>query len=413
MSALPKGLILYGPPATGKDTVTAILTEDPRIVHFRKLKAGAGRMEGYRRTEAAALDELERSGKLLSVVARYGNAYAIDWAEIERLEEAGLTPVVHTASLEEANALSARPGWRVCGLWASRRVTARRLRGRKDLDLPARLDLRSNMLRELATAPAEFDHFIDTDRLSASAVAKRVLAAPDRTSAARGVDDAVRDPDLVVAVPTLRDAYGDLDWEANADYAAAVRPGGVSVLVAGTAGQGARIAEPDRARLIDVWCDALGPARVVAGHLNGTVPGPVPGRPRPFVVPVEPGAYGLAQVGRALPDAVVYSRAESGWSLPIDAPEPGAIPFAVKFAGPGNRPVACREQLRWWHASTRTAAAALENDADAIVAASLAAAATLPLPRRWEDVLRLAASERADAGEGRRYDERVRKALER
>ncbi|MFD0564440.1 hypothetical protein ACFQ2M_22355 [Kitasatospora saccharophila] len=43
------GIILYGPPASGKDTITAALIEqDPRLAQFARLKIGGGRSQGYR-----------------------------------------------------------------------------------------------------------------------------------------------------------------------------------------------------------------------------------------------------------------------------------------------------------------------------------------------------------------------------
>ncbi|MGK5554002.1 hypothetical protein ACSNOI_20525 [Actinomadura kijaniata] len=41
------GIVLYGPPASGKDTITAASSAlDDRYVYFHKLKVGAGRSAG-------------------------------------------------------------------------------------------------------------------------------------------------------------------------------------------------------------------------------------------------------------------------------------------------------------------------------------------------------------------------------
>ncbi|MEV3922592.1 hypothetical protein [Actinomadura coerulea] len=58
-----QGVILYGPPTSGKDTTTAALTrQDERYVLLRKLKYGTGRSSGYRQVTRAELDDLRRTG---------------------------------------------------------------------------------------------------------------------------------------------------------------------------------------------------------------------------------------------------------------------------------------------------------------------------------------------------------------
>ena len=74
-----QGVILYGPPASGKDTVTAALTElNPRYAQFARLKVGAGKSAGYRMGTAEQLRELEAAGDVVYANTRYGNTYVID-----------------------------------------------------------------------------------------------------------------------------------------------------------------------------------------------------------------------------------------------------------------------------------------------------------------------------------------------
>ncbi|TQS03808.1 guanylate kinase, partial [Microbispora hainanensis] len=48
MTAPPVGVVLYGPPASGKNTITAAMhRHDPRFRLLPKLKVGAGRADGY------------------------------------------------------------------------------------------------------------------------------------------------------------------------------------------------------------------------------------------------------------------------------------------------------------------------------------------------------------------------------
>lgn len=73
------GMILYGPPAAGKDTITAALRQlDPRYVLFQRIKAGPGRSTGYRMADADALDALRAAGDVIYEHQRYGATYVID-----------------------------------------------------------------------------------------------------------------------------------------------------------------------------------------------------------------------------------------------------------------------------------------------------------------------------------------------
>jgi len=69
----------YGPPASGKDTITAALTRlDARFTLLPKLKVGTGRADGYEFVSAEHLDKLRDAGRLVAETRRYGNVYAID-----------------------------------------------------------------------------------------------------------------------------------------------------------------------------------------------------------------------------------------------------------------------------------------------------------------------------------------------
>ncbi|MFD6450412.1 kinase [Nocardia sp. NPDC060220] len=93
---MKSGLILYGAPATGKDTVTEALSRiDDRYRLFERLKSGPGRTKGYRMIDADELDRLAEAGQLVWVNARYGARYAIDRHGLEALIEADLIPVIH------------------------------------------------------------------------------------------------------------------------------------------------------------------------------------------------------------------------------------------------------------------------------------------------------------------------------
>ena len=51
-----KGLVLLGPPAAGKDTITTLLEQRSDLRLVRKVKAGSGRAAGDRLVSSGAVD---------------------------------------------------------------------------------------------------------------------------------------------------------------------------------------------------------------------------------------------------------------------------------------------------------------------------------------------------------------------
>ncbi|MFF8575514.1 guanylate kinase [Streptomyces sp. NPDC015408] len=136
-----QGVILYGPPASGKDTVTAALSAlDSKYAQFTRLKVGTGKSAGYRMGTAEQLDKLETAGDVVYANARYGNTYAIDRPGVDAAFAAGV-PVVHLGQVEGIRALvNGYPAdWSVVLLWCPREVTEQRSAGRGDSDTAARL----------------------------------------------------------------------------------------------------------------------------------------------------------------------------------------------------------------------------------------------------------------------------------
>ncbi|WP_445277449.1 phosphotransferase-like protein [Streptomyces sp. DSM 41033] len=136
-----QGVILYGPPASGKDTVTAALTRlDAKYAQFTRLKVGTGKSDGYRMGAAEQLRELEAAGDVVYANARYGNTYAIDRPGLDDAFAAGV-PVVHLGQVDGIRALvDGYPAdWSVVLLWCPREVTEQRSAGRGDSDTAARL----------------------------------------------------------------------------------------------------------------------------------------------------------------------------------------------------------------------------------------------------------------------------------
>lgn len=137
-----QGIILYGPPAAGKDTVTEALSRfNPRCVHFPPVKLGPGRTIGYRPTTPDAIDALRATGDIIWQHRRYGALYAIDRpALVERLNQH--VPVLHLGHPEGIPAVTdATPAahWLVVQLWCPRGVATERIRERREDDFDERM----------------------------------------------------------------------------------------------------------------------------------------------------------------------------------------------------------------------------------------------------------------------------------
>jgi guanylate kinase len=136
-----QGVVLYGPPASGKDTVTTALRElDSKYAQFARFKVGTGKSAGYRMGTAEQLRELEAAGGVVYANSRYGNTYVIDKPGLDAAFEAGV-PVVHLGQVDGIRALvDGYPAdWSVVLLWCPRETTAERSAGRGDDDTAARL----------------------------------------------------------------------------------------------------------------------------------------------------------------------------------------------------------------------------------------------------------------------------------
>ncbi|MEU1126730.1 guanylate kinase [Streptomyces sp. NPDC005899] len=160
-----QGVILYGPPAAGKDTVTAALTElNSKYAQFTRLKVGSGKSAGYRMGTAEQLHELEAAGDVVYANTRYGNTYVIDRPGADAAFAAGV-PVVHLGQIDGIRALvDGYPAdWSAVLLWCPREVTGQRSAGRGDSDTAARLAAWNATREDLDAHPGmTWDLTVDT-----------------------------------------------------------------------------------------------------------------------------------------------------------------------------------------------------------------------------------------------------------
>lgn len=138
-----RGVILYGPPASGKDTITAELVRlDPRYRLYRRLKVGSGRTAGYRMATEGQVDALRRAGEVIWENRRYGATYVVDRSALVDLLAAGLVPIVHLGQAPAVQALTTAvpsASWLRVHLWCPRDVAAARIAQRGTGDTAARL----------------------------------------------------------------------------------------------------------------------------------------------------------------------------------------------------------------------------------------------------------------------------------
>jgi guanylate kinase len=181
----PAAVILYGPPASGKDTITrALASLDPRYALFRRLKVGRGNTSGYRMASSGDLTALQHAGQVLYQNHRYGSTYVIDRPHLGAMLDAGQIPVIHLGQVAGVRAVSSYPAnWVTVALWCTRSTTARRARARGSADIDARLAAWDETLQDLRQAgDSEFRARLDTDTMEPGDAAKAIDALVTATS---------------------------------------------------------------------------------------------------------------------------------------------------------------------------------------------------------------------------------------
>lgn len=166
-----RGVILYGPPASGKDTVTRALTQlDPIYVQFPRIKVGGGRRDGYRIATDADIAELRARGDVIWENRRYGALYVVDRPTLAAYL-AGCMPVLHLGQPKAIDAVrdSIPAEWLTVYLWCPREVAAERIAARQTGDVQDRIRAWHE------TPPITADLVIDTALTTPSEAAHHVL----------------------------------------------------------------------------------------------------------------------------------------------------------------------------------------------------------------------------------------------
>ncbi|MFC9898541.1 kinase [Nocardia sp. NPDC127579] len=170
---LPIGVILYGGPASGKDTVTEQLGQVSEHTQlFRRIKIGSGRTAGYRMSTPEHLASLRAGGQVVWENERYGSVYVIDRPELERMAREGLVPVVHIGQAAAIDAIRSTAGpfrWIVVELWCTLEIARERIEARQTGDTAERLHAWAETGH--LTGP---DLFVDTGSTSAATAAGQI-----------------------------------------------------------------------------------------------------------------------------------------------------------------------------------------------------------------------------------------------
>ncbi|EST26950.1 hypothetical protein [Streptomyces roseochromogenus] len=175
---MSQGVLLYGPPASGKDTITTELCKlNAGYSAFERLKIGSGRTHGYRMGTVNQLAELEARGDVIYRNDRYGNIYLVDRPGLAQAMQDGRIPILHLGQVAGLEAMVEKfpASWTSVLLWCSRESTSIRSKGRGDSDTEARLTAWDATAQDIeANTDFTWDLQLDTDAMSPTEAAQEI-----------------------------------------------------------------------------------------------------------------------------------------------------------------------------------------------------------------------------------------------
>lgn len=177
-------LVLFGPPASGKDTITTELhRQHEAFVLYRPMRSGPS-SDRYRLLVAEAEPA---AGDVLHTLDRYERRYLFDRPEVDRLLVDGYIPVLHIGQLAGVKRVhAAYPASCLVQLVCRRQICEQRSRSRADIDLPARLTAWDETQADLDAHPGlAFTLTIDTETVTPDAAARRIRHEMDRVDSRR------------------------------------------------------------------------------------------------------------------------------------------------------------------------------------------------------------------------------------
>lgn len=246
------GVVLYGPPASGKDTITD--EGGTAFALVPRLKAGPGRTAGYRIvTEAELATRRADPAEVLWETQRYAASYMLTRSDVLAAAESAV-PVVHVGQPAAVEAVAAgvpELRWTVVDLRCPREVAVERIAARDTKDDAERLAIYD-------TTPTldAADVVIDTSNV-----------AP--VDAARRIQQAVTGSRLVIPAPTFR-KQGALDLDTTARYTnLLVTSAARYVLVNGPMGRGEDMNDWERAAPLAEWISRVPAQRIIAACWTG------------------------------------------------------------------------------------------------------------------------------------------------
>ena len=177
-----RGVILAGPPASGRRTVAFALTSLRRsYAHYPALTTERQALVDAARTTQSQLDELRSWAQLFVEFTCEGISYAYDHQRLNKLREQGRIPVACVDDIDVLRAFEQEADdWLQVLLWCPRQEAERRLASTPDVhrtSAPAGLRRWDRSTKRLLREPLRFPLSIRTDRMDPVHVAQIVHLA--------------------------------------------------------------------------------------------------------------------------------------------------------------------------------------------------------------------------------------------